>query len=74
MAGPGQKLQRGYVLPLATTLSRTVTCSHCPLQRRGTRKRRGGSIVIPSMWLLIIGTAAVAVLMVRDIARDLADR
>lgn len=30
--------------------------------------------MIPGMWLLIIGTAAVAVLMVRDIARDLADR
>jgi hypothetical protein len=30
--------------------------------------------VIPGMWALIAGTIVVAVLMVRDIARNLSDR
>jgi hypothetical protein len=30
--------------------------------------------VIPSMWALILLTAIVAILMVRDVARDLRDR
>jgi hypothetical protein len=30
--------------------------------------------VIPGMWALIVGTAVVAVLMIRDIARGMRDR
>lgn len=30
--------------------------------------------MIPSMWVLVVGTAVVAVLMVRDILRDVSDR
>ena len=30
--------------------------------------------MIPGMWAMIVGTAVVAVLMIRDIARDMSDR
>jgi len=30
--------------------------------------------MIPGLWALIVGTAVVAILMIRDIARDMSDR
>jgi hypothetical protein len=30
--------------------------------------------MVPGMWALIVGTTVVAILMIRDIARNLSDR
>jgi len=30
--------------------------------------------MVPGMWALIVGTVVVAILMIRDIARNLSDR
>jgi hypothetical protein len=30
--------------------------------------------MIPGLWVLIVGTAVVAIVMIRDIARDMSDR